>query len=106
MEATYSGVITEKCFNYLRGEVIFATQQAKVIVINVAAVLSTTVLVPVINSAIYRLNFAPGVIICRPDQANIWLAYSLEIAKHGITRIVFSTSRAALALKVARTLAG
>ena len=102
----YSGVIGAMSFASLRQNVILATLEARGLLIDMTAVLSTCVLVPPIPTSLYPSNSAPGVVVCRVDQLTTWQQYASDIAGHGIMRIVFLDSERALAQSVARSLAG
>lgn len=102
----YSGVIGDTCFANLRQNVITATLGAKVLLIDMTAVLSTHVLVPPIPASLYPVKAAPGVVICRVDQLELWRQYSVDIGRHGVKRAVFPDEQRALALSMAQTLAG
>lgn len=104
--AAYSGVIGVKCFDNLRQTVIEATRGASVIILDMTAMLSTTVLVPPIPADLYQANAVPGVVICREDQISVWQNYAGAVAELGIMRIVVLDSERALAQSVANSLAG
>ena len=100
----YSGVIGDVCFANLRQNVVLATLGAKVLLIDMTGVLSTSVLVPPIHAGLYPIDAPPGVVICREDQLSTWRQYAGDIAEHGIMRVVFLDSERALALLVAQSL--
>ena len=106
MQAVYSGAIGVAAFANLRGDVIHATEGARVILIDMTAVLATSVLVPPIPTSVYRANHAPGVVICRKDQLAVWRKYAQEGAQIGVTRLVFSDALRPLALAAAQALLG
>ena len=100
----YSGVIGDVCFANLRQNVVLATLGAKVLLIDMTGVLSTSVLVPPVPASLYPNTAPPGVVICREDQLSTWRQYAGDIAEHGIMRLVFLDSERELALLVAQSL--
>ncbi len=103
-EVRYSGVVGDDTFAFLRAEVLRSTQNAKSLVLDMTRILSTSTMVPPIPIGTYSQNSPPAVVICRPDQLSVWRKYALDIADHGVTRVVFSDSRRQQALAAARQL--
>lgn len=104
--ATYSGVIGEKSFAELRLEALFATQSAKSIVVDMTAALSTMALYPEAPKESCKFHVAPGVVICRPDQIEVWERYAIEVRKFKIARVVFLETGRAMAREFAAVVAG
>lgn len=100
----YSGVIGDVNFDFLRKNVLVATQPARALLIDMSAILSTTVIVPPIPSNLYQFSPAPGVVICRHDQLKIWREYAKDVSEFGVIRVVFSDQRREQALRAAQVL--
>ena len=88
-QADYSGVMSHDCFHVLRGKVIKATAQARVMVIHMERALMAIGMAPPIPPNTYRVNCAPAAIVVRPDQHQLWSDYARGMEAIGITRVIF-----------------
>ena len=97
---TYDGVIGAASFAYLRAMVIASTYGAPALLFDVSRMVDSSILVPSLPHGPQMYTMAPGAIVCREDQIEIWKAYAKRLAELGIMRVVFSSARFPVAVRI------
>jgi hypothetical protein len=97
VESIYTGPISAQAFEVLRLGVLRETQGSPCAVIRMDGSLMLLSLPPVIGPGVYTGRSAPGAVIVRADQYELWAEYSRRLASVGVMRAVFLDSHAALA---------
>jgi len=91
--AEYSGVLSQDCFADLRASVVYETRGAKVTTMHMGRALMAFNVAPPIYDDTYAGSRAPGAMVVRPDQYDVWRDYAGQMANRGIIRVVFLTSQ-------------
>ena len=82
----YSGLISKASFCDLRGDVIKATHGAVTMLLRMDKAI--TIITPEAPEVAYKSNTAPGVVIVRDDQYQVWAEYARLMARVGVIRAV------------------
>ena len=91
IEATYSGPMTQSSFDGLRGHVLRETAGCKALVIRMdRCLLSMSTVLP-IPGPTYALTAPPAAVVCRREQSEFgfWRSYVRQVARLGISRVLF-----------------
>lgn len=96
MKVEFSGPVCEAAFGSLAPRVLEETRGARTLAIRMDSCLMLTDRPPAVADG-YQGNTAPGCVIVRADQFDIWSDYAAMLAQVGIRRIVFLDSQLHLA---------
>jgi hypothetical protein len=97
VESVYTGPISANAFGILRLGVLRETEGSPCAVIRMDRSLMLVSLPPVIAPGVYTARSAPGAVIVRADQYEMWAEYARRLANVGVMRAVFLESHATLA---------
>lgn len=98
VEANYSGPLCLSAMADLRASVLSSHADAPAMLIRMDYSLLLMTSIPLDSHAAYSGSRTPGCIVVRRDQFKIISAQALDLAKHGVRRIVFLDSQLDLAL--------
>lgn len=99
VEADYQGAMTQLAFATLRTESLRKMPHAAGFVVRLDRALIAMGRAPTVCADSYPADAAPGALIVRPDQYELWVAYAAQAAQHGVMRSVWLDSMVPLALQ-------
>lgn len=90
--ASYTGPLCDQAFAVLRPRVVTAVTGAQCLVLRMDRSLCLMGEAPGIPDGAYRRGAAPGAVIVRPEQLDLWKDYARAMSSVGVRRGIFLNS--------------